>query len=179
MNSPSSLEAAPQSIERRRFVLLFHELPAHSDRASHWDFMIESGPSLRTWALPVEISNENPANSDTDGLALALPDHRLAYLDYEGPVSGDRGTVRRVAMGVHSLQVDGAANRSSESNEQQSASPDGQMVELMIELVGHSSDGRPLAGCLKISPPDERQKCHWSWHPQVTSKTECVDSQAK
>ena len=27
--------------------------------------------------------------------ATALGDHRVAYLDYEGPVSGNRGTVRR------------------------------------------------------------------------------------
>jgi len=32
-------------------------------------------------------------------VAERLPDHRSAYLDYEGPVSGGRGTVRRVAAG--------------------------------------------------------------------------------
>jgi hypothetical protein len=29
-----------------------------------------------------------------------LADHRLAYLDYEGPVSGDRGIVRRLDTGT-------------------------------------------------------------------------------
>jgi CRP-like cAMP-binding protein len=33
----------------------------------------------------------------------ALPDHRREYLDYEGPISGDRGYVRRVAEGTCEL----------------------------------------------------------------------------
>lgn len=32
-------------------------------------------------------------------------DHRRAYLDYEGPVSGGRGTVRRVAGGAVEVTV--------------------------------------------------------------------------
>ncbi len=35
-----------------------------------------------------------------------LPDHRREYLDYEGPVSGDRGHVRRVAAGSFELLRD-------------------------------------------------------------------------
>ena len=31
--------------------------------------------------------------------ARSLPDHRLAYLDYEGEISGGRGTVRRIDSG--------------------------------------------------------------------------------
>ena len=30
-----------------------------------------------------------------------LPPHRLHYLDYEGPISGDRGEVRRVDRGEY------------------------------------------------------------------------------
>jgi len=65
------------------FVVLQHDHP----RGLHFDFMLETGDVLRTWAL---------AEEPTDGLAIdaeALPDHRRAYLEYEGPVSGDRGTV--------------------------------------------------------------------------------------
>ena len=32
--------------------------------------------------------------------AEQLADHRLAYLDYEGPVSGDRGSVTRLDFGT-------------------------------------------------------------------------------
>ncbi len=67
-----------------RFVVLTHDHPK-----LHWDFMLEHEGVLRTWRLA-----QPP---DTQGAigAEALPDHRLAYLGYEGPVSGDRGTVER------------------------------------------------------------------------------------
>lgn len=59
----------------------------------HWDLMLESEGVLWTWALP-----EMPtANTSLDCERLA--DHRIAYLDYEGPISGDRGDVRRVMSG--------------------------------------------------------------------------------
>ncbi|HEV2971076.1 MAG TPA: DNA polymerase ligase N-terminal domain-containing protein [Pirellulales bacterium] len=63
----------------------------------HWDLMLESGAALRTWALAAE-----PA-SDILIAAEQLPDHRLAYLDYEGPISGDRGTVIRWDAGHFEL----------------------------------------------------------------------------
>jgi hypothetical protein len=77
-----------------RFVLLQHDSP----RGLHFDLMLEAGESLNTWALPqlpqpgVEIPCE------------ALADHRLAYLDYEGPIAGDRGSVARYDHGVYTVQ---------------------------------------------------------------------------
>lgn len=73
-----------------RFVVLEHRW-----NGVHWDFMLEHGESLRTWAIdePIVAGVETPAR--------ALPDHRLAYLDYEGPISGDRGSVARVDRGVY------------------------------------------------------------------------------
>jgi len=67
-----------------RFVVLEHDHPF-----LHWDFMLETGNSLRTWRLLAPPDSEKPI------LAEPLPDHRLAYLDYEGPVSGGRGSVRQ------------------------------------------------------------------------------------
>ena len=71
-----------------RFVLLEHEW-----NGVHWDLMLEVGDSLRTWALerPIEVGIPQPAR--------ALPPHRLAYLDYEGKISNDRGEVRRLDRG--------------------------------------------------------------------------------
>jgi DNA polymerase Ligase (LigD) len=67
-----------------RFVVL-----EHTWNGVHWDLMLERGLALRTWAVdaPIEPGREQTARS--------LADHRLAYLAYEGPVSGDRGEVRR------------------------------------------------------------------------------------
>jgi hypothetical protein len=80
-----------------RFVILHHVTPPAADRAAHWDLMLEVGPSLRTWALPL------PPQPGQSQVVDALPDHRPAYLDYEGPISGDRGQVTRWDAGSFEL----------------------------------------------------------------------------
>ena len=65
-----------------RFAILNHDWPF-----LHWDLLLESEGKLLTWRLLRE-----PAAGATIE-AEALPSHRLAYLDYEGPVSGNRGSV--------------------------------------------------------------------------------------
>jgi len=72
-----------------RFVILRHAMPAGDPRAAHWDFMLESSGVLRTWALASEPAAGAPI------AAAALAEHRLDYLDYEGPISGNRGHVTR------------------------------------------------------------------------------------
>jgi hypothetical protein len=75
-----------------RFVILIHDYPV-----VHWDFMLEKEAVLRTWRLEREPLEPRPI------VAEALPDHRLAYLDYEGQVSGNRGSVRRFDRGEYAL----------------------------------------------------------------------------
>ena len=75
-----------------RFVLLEHDYPS-----LHYDFMIEWGDVLRTWRLD-RIPSEAASIP-----AKMLPDHRSAYLDYEGPVSGDRGEVSRIDCGDYEI----------------------------------------------------------------------------
>ncbi|MGD2111681.1 MAG: DNA polymerase ligase N-terminal domain-containing protein [Phycisphaerae bacterium] len=75
-----------------RFAILHHKLAD----GEHWDLMLEHGDALLTWQLERE---------PVDAAALPIPakrigDHRKAYLEYEGPVSGDRGHVRRVDAGL-------------------------------------------------------------------------------
>jgi hypothetical protein len=75
-----------------RFAILRHEMPATSSRATHWDLLLERGETLETWALSQEpVVGAWPIEIEVE----ALPDHRLDYLTYEGPVSGHRGTVSR------------------------------------------------------------------------------------
>jgi hypothetical protein len=74
-----------------RFVILEHDHPY-----LHWDFMLEIGDSLTTWRLPAA------PRAGTSTEALALGDHRLAYLDYEGALSGGRGAVKRWDNGLFS-----------------------------------------------------------------------------
>ena len=65
-----------------RFSLLRHDHPTE-----HWDFFLECGDALRSWRLA-----SRPALGE-DIAAEPRPDHRKAYLDYEGPVSNGRGRV--------------------------------------------------------------------------------------
>ena len=79
-----------------RFVILEHDHPE-----LHWDLMLEAGNVLHTWRLA-----QPPAEPACVIAATALPDHRMLYLDYEGPVSGDRGTVSSFDRGEYSLLTD-------------------------------------------------------------------------
>jgi DNA polymerase Ligase (LigD) len=81
-----------------RYVILLHEIPPQRARATHWDLMLEWDGVLRTWALPREPM------TGLDCEAEQLPDHRTEYLDYEGPLSDDRGSVVRWDEGHYHLE---------------------------------------------------------------------------
>ena len=73
-----------------RYVIL-----EHASNGVHWDIMLEVGDTLRTWAVDVPIA---------PGWAIparTLANHRVAYLDYEGPISRDRGTVKSWDSGTY------------------------------------------------------------------------------
>ncbi len=72
-----------------RFVILAHDWPV-----PHWDFLVEAGGALRAWRLLAEPAVDADVSAEPNG------DHRLAYLDYEGPVSGGRGAVSRWDAGT-------------------------------------------------------------------------------
>jgi hypothetical protein len=78
-----------------RFALLIHDSP----RGLHYDFFLEKGDALKTWALSrlPESGPEMPCE--------ALADHRLIYLEFAGPISGGRGTVTRWDQGTYSAEV--------------------------------------------------------------------------
>lgn len=86
----------------QRFVLLRHEMPPTAAKGSHWDLMLENRGVLLTWELPSVPPGPLPATFGQLGICR-LPDHRIEYLEYEGPVSKDRGTVRRVDSGCYQL----------------------------------------------------------------------------
>ncbi|MFO0805318.1 MAG: DNA polymerase ligase N-terminal domain-containing protein [Gemmataceae bacterium] len=67
-----------------RFVILEHDWPA-----VHWDLLLEAGGVLRAWRLLAEPGPGRTVPAEPNF------DHRLAYLEYEGPLTGDRGRVKR------------------------------------------------------------------------------------
>jgi hypothetical protein len=81
-----------------RFVILEHDHPH-----LHWDLMLETADVLATWRLPrVPAVGTMPATR--------IGDHRRLYLDYEGPLSGDRGRVTRWDWGTFD-ELERTANR--------------------------------------------------------------------
>jgi len=102
-----------------RFVVLRHEMPPGGERATHWDFMLETPQGLRTWALAKQPDVGEPIEAE----ALAL--HRTEYLTFEGPVSGGRGTVERWDQGSFRWQQDDEG-------------------EIVVQLLGNRLRGRAV-----------------------------------
>jgi hypothetical protein len=114
-----------------RFAILRHQGP----KGLHWDLLLEAGGTLRTWALPALPS------AGVELTCQALPDHRLAYLDYEGEISGGRGSVVRCDRGTYRVQCEDA---------------DGMELEI---------DGTKLAGRLflrRVSEQTSLWRLRWS-----------------
>ncbi len=86
----------PDALTAGRFVLLEHDYPA-----LHWDFLLEQTDAAATWRLYEFPWPGRSVRSER------IADHRLLYLVYEGPVSGNRGSVRRIASGYYRGELSG------------------------------------------------------------------------
>ena len=121
-----------------RFAILCHDGP----RGRHWDLLLEHGSTLKAWALP-----ELP-QPGVEQLCDALPDHRPLYLDYEGPISGGRGSVVRCDGGVCEILA---------------AGPDRWLAELR---------GRQFAGRVELQRESDRWRLRWMpAEPGIGQKT--------
>jgi hypothetical protein len=110
-----------------RFVILTHDHPT-----LHWDLMLEMGATLRTWRLTA---------APTPGCEMAaepIPDHRPMYLDYEGPVSGNRGSVTRWDAGTF------------------------EVIEESLDRLAVRLSGTALSGRVEIKPTPDKQR--WTFH---------------
>ena len=105
-----------------RYVILEHDWPE-----KHWDFMLETGPVLQTWKL-----------AGAPKPAVGIPaeksfDHRLMYLDYEGPISGDRGSVSRWDGGCFETLI--------EQENRRVIRVQGKGLQGIVELMNHPETG--------------------------------------
>lgn len=100
-----------------RFVILEHTGTPEYKPGVHWDLMLEVGDRLRTWELQsLPVPGANIA-------ALPLADHRLDYLEYEGRVSNNRGTVRQWDRGNYRIVAES-------------------QTELVVEITGDKLRGQ-------------------------------------
>jgi len=115
-----------------RFVLLWHSFPY-----AHWDWMFEKDGELLTFRAPP--GSLEPLRRGIPQSWTQLTPHRLLYLDYEGPVSGNRGEVRKI-LGGNCLWLEGA----------------GQVIRL--RLVSPE-----LSGILELHPPTHHTQWEARW----------------
>lgn len=116
--------------ETARFTISLHRTP--DPEAEHLDLFIERGEVLATFQL-ASLADLSAAVGKPVAVRR-LADHRKRYLSYQGPVSGNRGTVelrdqgtcvtleaaaRTLVVTLHGKQVEGtfkftAADRATE-----------------------------------------------------------------
>jgi hypothetical protein len=98
-------------VYRGRFALLWHEIPEVQDESqsanfvssvgSHWDLLLElDNGELLTWQI-ASLPDLKRLTQSLEIPAKRLKNHRSIYLDYEGPISGNRGSVQRLASGTY------------------------------------------------------------------------------
>lgn len=75
-----------------RFVIHYH-----LTEKAHFDFMLEEDDSLLTWRI--EPGNFEELKIGKTVEALRINNHRMEYLDYEGPISCGRGSINLVDTG--------------------------------------------------------------------------------
>ena len=135
-----------------RFVILHHQFPESHSRSNHWDLMLEMRGRLLTWSL------ESLPQINQVLMVDQLADHRIAYLDYEGPVSGDRGWVERWDTGQLTwlADVDEPRESAKPSPTRYFAHLVGQQIQGQLELVRVTADEVALD-----SPPGTATHQRW------------------
>jgi hypothetical protein len=79
-----------------RYVILWH----HDIAEPHYDLMFETSPGsdLATWRSTIwPIESATPL--------IRLRDHRRAFLNFEGQLTGQRGSVQHIAAGECEVQI--------------------------------------------------------------------------
>lgn len=96
--------AGPNPSESGRFVILWHLVENMPGRQNHYDFLLELAGffvTIELMALPWEVDSAR---------GRVLAPHRLEYWELEGPISANRGYVKRITRGNYQLTPHGGGN---------------------------------------------------------------------
>ncbi|MGB0596438.1 MAG: hypothetical protein ACPGLY_07095 [Rubripirellula sp.] len=137
----------------RRFVVLQHKVGPSLGRTAkdHLDWMFEQdNQTLETWETPLIATFIEPIVV----VSQRLNDHRIAYLDWEGSLGGDRGDVKRVIAGKYKPLKIGKERIQLRIIWQDKGSTNTAQLDFFQNEVGESSLRDPVGDVyrLRISP---------------------------
>lgn len=94
-------EPKPGKIKKRNQNLIF-VLQKHQAKNLHYDFRLEMGGVLKSWALPKGM----PKKVNMKNLAIQTEDHPLEYAEFEGEIPKNHygaGSVKIINQGNYQL----------------------------------------------------------------------------
>ncbi len=86
------------------YAILHHRTDSALERPSHWDLLIVPDGELEAsgsepTSLLAFATETAPEEWESGTQFLRLANHRPIYLNYEGPLTGNRGSVQRLSQG--------------------------------------------------------------------------------
>jgi hypothetical protein len=87
------------SIKENKYMQKFVIQEHTTENETHWDLMLQQGEALATWQVSIHPTEWPGKNIP----CWKIFDHRLMYLEYEGPLGQNRGEVKIFTAGTYQI----------------------------------------------------------------------------